>query len=99
RAEAAMVENDDPFVRFVEKSISAVVGEQEFIHQYHGGSDIRFPILYGNSRCVGIGPYCELPKQGSEEKEWIDIDDYLKGIAILTTILLDYGKQDIDNSI
>ena len=99
RAEAAMVENDDPFVRFVEKSISAVVGEQEFIHQYHGGSDIRFPILYGNSRCVGIGPYCELPKQGSGEKEWIDIDDYLKGIAILTTILLDYGKQDIDNSI
>ena len=97
KAEPAMVENEDTFVRFIERSIGSVEGQQEFIHQYHGGSDIRFPILYGNSRCVGIGPYCELPKQGSGEKEWIDIDDYLKGIAILTTILLDYGKQDTDS--
>ena len=58
--EPAMVNNEDPFVKYVERSISEVEGNREFIHQYHGGSDVRFPILYGNSRCVGIGPYCEL---------------------------------------
>ena len=95
RAEPATVENEDPFVRFVEDSINEVEGNGEFIHQYHGGSDVRFPILYGNSRCVGIGPYCELPIKGSGVREWIDIDNYLKGIAILTTILLNYGKQEL----
>ncbi|MBQ1508141.1 MAG: M20/M25/M40 family metallo-hydrolase, partial [Erysipelotrichaceae bacterium] len=85
RAEPAMVDNDDPFVRFIERSITKVEGEKEFIHQYHGGSDIRFPILYGKSRCVGIGPYCELPVKGSGTREWIDIEDYLRGVAILTT--------------
>ena len=95
RAEPAMVANEDGFVRFIESSIEEVEGKQEFIHQYHGGSDIRFPILYGGSRCVGIGPYCQLPKQGSGAREWIDVGDYLKGIAILTTILLKYGKEDL----
>ena len=94
RAEPAMVANEDPFVRFIENSISDVSGEKDFIHQYHGASDIHYPILYGNSRCVGIGPCCELPEEGSGVREWIDVDDYLKGIAILTTILLDYDKQD-----
>ncbi|MBO7677994.1 MAG: M20 family metallopeptidase, partial [Erysipelotrichaceae bacterium] len=94
-AEPAMVSNEDPFVKYVERSISEVEGNREFIHQYHGGSDVRFPVLYGNSRCVGIGPYCELPLKNSGNKEWIDIDNYLKGIAILTTIMLNYGKEDL----
>ena len=93
RAQPAMVGNDDPFVRFIERSIETAEGKQEFIHQYHGGSDIRFPILYGNSRCVGIGPYCQLPKKGEGKMEWIDIDDYLKGIEILSIILTEYGKE------
>ena len=94
RAEPAMVDNDDPFIRFIERTISESIGEKEFIHQYHGGSDIRFPILYGNSLCAGIGPYCELPLKGSGEREWIDIEDYLRGIGILTAILLNYGKEE-----
>ena len=93
--EPAMVPNDDPFVSFIEKTIEDVTGETKFIHQYHGGSDIRFPILYGHSKCVGIGPYCELPEKGSGIREWLDIDDYLKGIRILTKIILNYGKQDL----
>ncbi len=95
RAEPAMVANEDPFVIFVEDAIRKIEKEGEFVHQYHGGSDIRFPILYGNSRCVGIGPYCELPEKGSGKREWIDTEDYLKGIAILTQILLEYDRADL----
>jgi len=92
RAEPAMVDNDDPFVRFIESCITDIDGTEDFIHQYHGGSDIRFPILYGSSRCVGIGPYCELPGKGSGTMEWIDEEDYLKGVAILAKILIDYDS-------
>ena len=90
RAEPAMTDSDDPFVSFLETNISEMTGEKRFIHQYHGGSDVRFPILYGNSRCVGIGPYCELPEKGSGKTEWIDEEDYLNGIAVLAKILIEY---------
>ena len=69
-----------------------MTGEENFIQQYHGGSDVRFPILYGGSVCAGIGPYSALPLKGSGEREWIDEEDYLNGIAILTEILLKYKK-------
>ena len=90
RATPAMVENDHPFVKLIEKNIGLVTGTEEFIHQYHGGSDIRLPMLYGNSCCVGIGPRCELPAQGSGEMEWMSIDDYISGVKILASILHDY---------
>ena len=90
KAQPAMVRNDDLYVIFIERCIEDSIGKQNFIHQYHGGSDIRFPILYGEGRCVGIGPYCELPEKGSGKMESIDIDDYLNGIAILANILLSY---------
>ncbi len=93
RAEPAMVSNDDPFVSFIENCVKEATGEDDFIHQYHGGSDIRFPILYGGSRCVGIGPYCELPKKGSGTMEWIDKKDYLKGIEILAQIIMEYSSH------
>ncbi len=92
RAEPAMSPSDHPFLELVKDSIRDVTGEGNFIQQYHGGSDVRFPILYGNSVCAGIGPYSALPLKGSGEREWIDEKDYLNGIAILTEILLKYKK-------
>lgn len=89
-ASCAMVDNDDPFVKFVEKQINEVCGIEEFIHQYHGGSDIRLPMLYGNSKCVGIGPSCHLPLQNEGKREYISVDDYINGIKILASILYHY---------
>ncbi len=93
RAAPVMVENDHPFVKLIEKNITEITGKTDFIHQYHGGSDIRLPMLYGNSRCVGIGPSCTLPEKGSGMKEWIDEEDYINGIKILTGILLTYPES------
>lgn len=90
RATPAIVETDSPFVKLIEENITAVTGIDEFIHQYHGGSDIRFPIVYGGSRCVGIGPSCVLPEKNSGEMEWMSIDDYIKGVKILASILYNY---------
>ena len=90
RATPAMVDTDSPFVQLIRQNITSVTGITEFIHQYHGGSDIRLPILYGGSQCVGIGPACSLPQQNSGEMEWMSIDDYIDGIKILVSILYNY---------
>ena len=91
RAQPAVVPEDHPFIRLTEQCITDICGPQDFIRQYHGGSDIRFPILYGGSVCVGIGPSCVLPEKNSGRMEWISEEDYLNGIRILTDILLSCG--------
>ena len=96
-ASPAMVDTNDDFVRLIEKNITDITGIDEFIHQYHGGSDIRLPILYGNSKCVGIGPTCILPLENEGKREWISIDDYIQGIKILASIIYhfkDFKKDE-----
>ena len=90
RASPAIVQTDTPFVQFVQRNIQNETGISEFIHQYHGGSDIRLPILYGHCQCVGIGPSCDLPEADSQEKEWISVNDYISGIKILARILYEF---------
>lgn len=93
RANPAIVDSNDPFVILIEEEIAKISGIKEFVHQYHGGSDIRLPILYGKCKCVGIGPTCHLPLGDSGEMEWIKEDDYINGIKILTAILYDFTER------
>ena len=90
RATPAMVDTDSSIVRLIKNNITRITGIQDFIHQYHGGSDIRLPILYGNSQCVGIGPACVLPERESGQMEWMSIEDYINGVKILASILYEY---------
>ncbi len=96
KATPARVDNSHPFVRMVQRSVSEICGQKEFIHQYHAGSDIRFPMVCGGSNCVGIGPSCTLPERGTEGVEWIDEEDYITGIKILTDLLLRYADYAQD---
>ena len=91
RATPAMTDTGHPFVQLIEKNITHITGITDFIHQYHGGSDIRLPILYGDSNCVGIGPACVLPPKGSNEREWISVEDYINGVKILASVLYNYS--------
>lgn len=93
KATPARVDNSHPFVCLVEKAVSDICGQKEFIHQYHAGSDIRFPMVCGGSCCVGIGPSCGLPERGTTGVEWIDEEDYITGIKILTDLLLRYADS------
>ena len=67
----------------------------ESVFERGGAQVVRVGSFAAIEKCVGIGPYCELPEKGSGIREWLDIDDYLKGIRILTKIILNYGKQDL----
>lgn len=94
KATPAMVASDDEFIMLIKDAISCKTGIKDFIHQYHGGSDIRFPIIYGGSKCVGIGPSCILPVASSNKQEWIDENDYLNGVKIVADILLRLNKEE-----
>lgn len=62
----------------------------QFLHMYHGASDIRLPYLYGNCPTIGIGPLGYLPQKNSQEQEWVDLDSYIMGVQILADFILRY---------
>lgn len=93
KATPAMVDSDDEFINLIKGSVTKHTGIRDFIHQYHGGSDIRFPIILSGSKCIGIGPSCILPEASGNMQEWIDENDYLKGVKIIADILVKLNEE------
>jgi len=89
RATPAMVTEDSPIVQAIEHSISDIAGIKSFFYQAHGASDIRHPIVYGNTPSVGIGPKCG-GIYGDDWTEWVGLDDYLAGIRIISSLIIDW---------
>lgn len=89
KASPVQVRREAGIVKALEKNITAVTGFDDFIYQYHGASDIRMPILYGNTPTVGIGTLCGGLRTGVE-KEWIDIADYICGIKVIAGLIVDW---------
>lgn len=89
RATPVSVSRDTDLVRDAEKNIAAVTGDDHFIYQYHGSSDIRMPIVYGNTPTIGLGPLCG-GLNGGDEPEWIDIEDFYNGIKIAASMIIDF---------
>ena len=81
--------SDEKIIRLLEKNITEVKGFDDFIYQYHGASDIRMPIIYGNTPTVGIGTLCGGLRAGIE-KEWVDIEDFIAGIKVVSGLILDW---------
>ncbi|MDP3388173.1 MAG: M20/M25/M40 family metallo-hydrolase [Eubacteriales bacterium] len=93
RATPAMVSKDSDIVRTIEKNISSVNGVESFIYQYHGASDIRHPIVYGNTPTAGIGPLCG-GLYGADWTEWVDEKEFVDGIKMLASIIIDWCLTD-----
>jgi len=89
RATPALVKENSPLVKTIEKNIREIAGIDEFFYQAHGASDIRHPIVYGNTPAVGIGPRCG-GLYGDDWTEWVDRNDFLTGIRILASLIIDW---------
>ena len=89
KATPVYIKRDARIVRLLEKNITEVTGFDDFIYQYHGASDIRMPIIYGNTPAVGIGTLCGGLRAGLE-KEWMDIADYIRGIKVIAGLIVDW---------
>lgn len=88
RANPVYIDKDTELIKSVTSNIAQVKQDDNFIYQYHGASDIRMPITYGKTPTIGIGPLCGGLKP--EEKEWMDLEDYIDGIKILAGLIIDW---------
>jgi len=93
RATPARTDENAEINLAVRKSIGEITGLQDLIYQYHGASDIRLPVVYGNIPTVGIGPKGG-GIYGQEWTDWVDIDDFIDGIKIAASLIIDWCIAD-----
>lgn len=75
---------DAPLYRTVEGAIAALTGATPRYYASHIASEIRQPILNAGMPAVGIGPRAGDLTQAGGHDEWLEIDDYLRVIAVCT---------------
>jgi acetylornithine deacetylase len=81
---------DHPIVNSISNAIEDVTGERPFSNPLYSKSDIRTPILISGINNVGYGPLAgDLSTTGGFE-EWVDLDDYIRGIKVTARVITDW---------
>ena len=66
------------------QAIEDTTGKTPRFYYGHSMSDIRYPMLYWNAQSFGVGP---LAGGIGTPDEWLDWNDYLNMIVVITEIL------------
>jgi acetylornithine deacetylase len=77
-----------PLYQTVEGSIARVTGIRPRNYLLHPGSDIRNPVLYSGIPTVGFGPLGGSSTQIGEHDEWVDLNDYVKAVKVVSSVIL-----------
>jgi acetylornithine deacetylase len=80
---------DHPLYDALRRAIEAVTGQTPRPNVLHASSDIRHPILRGIP-CVGFGSLAGGLAQAGGRDEWIDVDDYLRGVHVAARLIGDW---------
>lgn len=81
---------DHPIVKTISDAIEDVTGERPFSNPLYSKSDVRTPILISGIYNVGYGPLAgDLSTTGGFE-EWVDLDDYIRGIKVTARAIMDW---------
>jgi len=81
---------DHPIVKTISDAIEDVTGERPFSNPLYSKSDVRTPILISGINNVGYGPLAgDLSTTGGFE-EWVDLDDYIRGIKVTARAIMDW---------
>ncbi|MCW4014701.1 MAG: M20/M25/M40 family metallo-hydrolase [Candidatus Bathyarchaeota archaeon] len=81
---------DHPIVETISDAIEDVTGERPFSNPLYSKSDLRTPVLISNIPNVGYGPLAgDLSTTGGFE-EWVDLDDYIRGIKVTARAIMDW---------
>lgn len=72
------------FIRHAVQAIEDTTGKTPRFYYGHSMSDIRYPMLYWNAQSFGVGP---LAGGIGTPDEWLDWNDYLNMIVVITEIL------------
>ncbi len=92
RAGFAMMDRNHPLIELLKNKISTHIKTDNFIYQAHGASDIRLPMILGNTPTVGLGSLCYLPIDSNKHEEWVDIEEFEASIKVLIEVLTDWIK-------
>jgi acetylornithine deacetylase len=66
----------------VSAAVTHVTGLTPFVNAMHTSSDIRVPMVQKGIPTVGFGPLCGDLSQNGSHDEWVDVEDYLRAIAV-----------------
>ncbi len=81
---------DHPIVEIISNAIEDVTGERPFSNPLYSKSDVRTPMLISEIPNVGYGPLAgDLSTTGGYE-EWVDLDDYIRGIKVTAHAIMDW---------
>ena len=72
------------------RAIAAVTGLEPNVNPLHTASDIRNPILHKGIPTVGFGPLSGDSTQLGRHDEWVDVEDYIKAVKVVASIILDW---------
>jgi acetylornithine deacetylase len=88
--QGAEMEEDLPIVQVTAKAIESITGTRPFSNPLYSKSDLRTPVLVAGIPNVGLGPLAgDLATTGGVD-EWVDVEDYVRSIKVLTKIILDW---------
>ena len=81
---------DHPIIKTISDAIEDVTGTRPFSNPLYSKSDVRTPILISGIYNVGYGPLAgNLSTTGGFE-EWVDLDDYIRGIKVTAKAIMDW---------
>ena len=73
---------ESPLFDAVRAAVTQVTGVTPFVNAMHTSSDIRVPMVQKGIPTVGLGPLCGDLSQNGSHDEWVDVEDYLRAIAV-----------------
>jgi acetylornithine deacetylase len=83
----AEVPEGHPLRQAVEAAVRAGTGEAPFANPLHTSSDIRNPMVQRGIPCVGLGPLCGDLTQNGGRDEWVDVEDYRRGVGVVAGLV------------
>lgn len=85
---------DHPLFATAAEAIAAVTGSPPVVNPMHTGSDIRNPIVQKGIPTIGLGPLCGDLSQNGGVDEWVDVEDYLRAIAVVARIMVTWSGAE-----
>ena len=81
---------EHPLFEMTSRVIAAVTGIEPSVNPLHTASDVRNPILQKGIPTVGFGPLAGDSSQIGGRDEWVDVEDYLRAVKVVGSIILDW---------
>jgi acetylornithine deacetylase len=81
---------DLPITKITLNAIESITGVKPFSNPLYSKSDLRTPVLIAGIPNVAFGPLAgDFATTGGKD-EWVDVDDYIKSIKVLSKIISDW---------